>query len=120
MAMYFKMLKFLNIVLIVLLFLLFTLQLIILRRTYFCYIYLATRDNDPFADWSGLVDMPVYSSDRKKLGYLRAIYSEYMIIVRGVIKLIKYFIPKSAAKSVTKNSIKLRIMAYETNSNILI
>ena len=40
-----------------------------------------------------------------------------MIIVRGVIKLMKYFIPKSAAESVTKNSIKLRITAYEANSN---
>ncbi|HEY6659057.1 MAG TPA: hypothetical protein VIZ62_11065 [Nitrososphaeraceae archaeon] len=78
---------------------------------------MATRDNDPFADWSGLVHMPVYSVDRKKLGYLRAIYSDYMIIVRGVIKLIKYFIPKSAAESVTKYSIKLRITAYEANSN---
>jgi hypothetical protein len=56
----------------------------------------------------------------EKLGYLRAIYSDYMIIMRGVIKLIKYFIPKSAAKSITKDSIKLRIMAYEANSNILI
>jgi hypothetical protein len=80
----------------------------------------ATRDDDLFADWSGLVHISVYSIDRKKLGYLRAIYSDYMIIVRGVIKLIKYFIPKSAAKSITKNSIKLRIMAYEANSNILI
>jgi hypothetical protein len=79
--------------------------------------YVDTRDNDPFADWSRLVNMPVYSIDRKKLGYLRAIYSDCMIIVRGVIKLIKYFIPKSAAESVTKNSIKLRITAYEANSN---
>ena len=78
---------------------------------------MATTDNDPFENWSGLVHMPVYSIDRKKLGYLRAIYSDYMIIVRGVIKLMKYFIPKSAAESVTKNSIKLRITAYEANSN---
>jgi hypothetical protein len=98
----------------------FILQLIILRRTLLLLYLCGSRDNDLFADSSGLVHMPVYSIDRKKPGYLRAIYSDYMIIMRGVIKLIKYFIPKSAAKSITKDSIKLRIMAYEANSNILI
>ena len=34
-----------------------------------------------------------------------------MIIMRGVIKLIKYFIPKSAAKSITKDSIGSALFA---------
>jgi hypothetical protein len=56
--------------------------------------------------------MPVYSIDRKTRLFEGNIFRLYDYHAR-VIKLI-------AAKSITKDSIKLRIMAYEANSNILI
>jgi hypothetical protein len=73
-------------------------------------------EDDPFSDWSELVHKPVYSIDGIKLGFLRKILSDYMIIGRGLINLTKYFIPKSLAESVSKKGIRLSITAYEARS----
>jgi hypothetical protein len=97
----------------------FILQLIILRRTLLLLYLCGSRDNDLFADWSGLVHMPVYSIDRKTRLFEGNIFRLYDYHARSY-QINKIFYTKSAAKSITKDSIKLRIMAYEANSNILI
>ena len=73
-------------------------------------------EDDPFSDWSELIHKPVYSIDGKKLGFLRKILSDYMFISRGFINLTKYFIPVSAAESVSTKGIRLNISTYEARS----
>jgi hypothetical protein len=59
------------------------------------------KDNtNPFSDWSDLINQSVYSTDGKRLGLLRKISSEYMVVSGGLINLSRYFIPKSIAQSV--------------------
>ena len=55
----------------------------------------------------------MYSSDRKKIGFLRKILPEYLVVKRGFVNLSNYLIPKSLAESVDKKGIRLRITAYE-------
>jgi hypothetical protein len=55
----------------------------------------------------------VYSSDRKKVGFLRKTLPDYMVVKKGLIGLSSYLIPKSLAESVDKKGIRLRITAYE-------
>ncbi len=75
-------------------------------------------DHDPFADWSKLINRPVYANDGKKLGFLRSILAEYLLIKKGFIVLNKYYIPKSLAESIDrKGRIRLRISAYEARGN---
>src|SRR5215213_6966718 len=58
--------------------------------------------NDPFSDWSKLINRPVYSLDGKKI---------------GLITLNKYFIPKSLAESLDrKRRIRLKVDAYEVRT----
>lgn len=63
--------------------------------------------------WSDLIHRPVYSIDGKKLGSLRKIMSDYMIVGTGLINITKYFIPTAFAESVSKKGIRLKITAYE-------
>jgi hypothetical protein len=72
-----------------------------------------TVPHDPFSDWASLINRPVYSSDRKKVGFLRKVLPEYMVVKKGLIGLSNYLIPKSLAESVDKRGIRLRITAYE-------
>lgn len=72
--------------------------------------------DDPFSDWIDLVHKPVYSIDGRKLGVLRKILLDFMIVESGLINLTKYFIPKALAGSVSDKGIKLRITAYEARS----
>jgi hypothetical protein len=72
-----------------------------------------TSNDDPFSDWSALINRAVYSSDRKKLGFLRRVVSEHLVVKRGFVSLSNYLIPKAVAQSVDKNGIRLRITAYE-------
>jgi len=72
-------------------------------------------EDDPFAQWSDLIHRPVYSIDGKKLGFLRKIISDYMIIGTGLINLKRYFIPTSLAESVSKKGIRLNATAYEVH-----
>jgi hypothetical protein len=57
--------------------------------------------------------MAVYSSDRKKLGFLRRVVADHIVVKRGLVSLSNYLIPKSAAESVDRKGIRLRITAYE-------
>ncbi len=59
------------------------------------------------------MNRPVYSSDRKKIGFLRKTLPEYIIVKKGLVSLSNYLIPKSLAESVDKKGIRLRITAYE-------
>src|SRR5690242_20392628 len=75
-----------------------------------------TADN-PFSDWSKLMHMPVYTIDGKKIGFLRKVHSDYMVIKSGFILLRKYFIPTSLAESVTgKDRIRLNISNYDAQT----
>jgi len=60
-----------------------------------------------------LYNKPVYSSDRKKIGFLRKTLPDYMIVKKGLVSLSSYLIPKSLAESVDKKGIRLRITSYE-------
>ncbi len=73
--------------------------------------------HDPFSNWDELIHMPVYSSDKKKIGYLRNIIADYMVIKKGLIVLNKYFVPKSFAESIdNKGHIRLRLTRHEVRS----
>ena len=70
-------------------------------------------EDDPFIQWSDLIHRPVYSADGKRLGFLRRVVADYMIIGTGIINLTKYFVPMSLAESVSKKGIRLKVTAYE-------
>src|SRR5215212_6231115 len=73
--------------------------------------------NDPFSDWSKLIHRPVYSLDGKKIGFMRKLVSDYMLVNKGLITLNKYFIPKSLAESLDrKRRIRLKVDAYEVRT----
>ena len=72
-----------------------------------------TTPSDPFSDWATLINRPVYSSDRKKMGFLRKTLPDYLVVKKGLVGLSSYLIPKSLAESVDKKGIRLRITAYE-------
>ena len=44
---------------------------------------------DPFSDWSKLIHKPVYSIDGKKIGFLRKIVADYMVVKKGLVNLDK-------------------------------
>jgi hypothetical protein len=67
--------------------------------------------DDPFADWKRLLNKSVYSIDGKKIGFLRKVVADYMIVKKGFVSLTKYFIPKSLAESVSKKGIRVRVTA---------
>jgi hypothetical protein len=73
--------------------------------------------NDPFSDWSKLIHRPVYSLDGKKIGFIRKLISDYMLVTKGIVTLNKYFIPKSLAESLDrKRRIRLKVDAYEVRT----
>jgi hypothetical protein len=73
--------------------------------------------HDPFSDWSKLIHRPVYSIDGKKIGFLRKIVADYMVVKKGLVTLNKYFIPMSLAESVgRKGRIRLKVNAYEVRT----
>src|ERR671921_1835628 len=73
--------------------------------------------NDPFSDWSKLIHRPVYSIDGKKIGFVRKLVADYMLVKKGLVTLNKYFIPKSLAESLDKKRrIRLKVDAYEVNA----
>jgi hypothetical protein len=75
-------------------------------------------DHDPFSDWSQLINRPVYAADGKKMGFLRSILEDYLLVKKGFIVLNKYYIPKTLAESVDrKGRIRLRINAFEVRAN---
>jgi hypothetical protein len=67
--------------------------------------------HDPFSDWSKLIHRPVYSIDGKKIGFVRKLVADYMLVKKGLVNLNKYFIPKSLAESLDKKKrIRLKLM----------
>ena len=75
-------------------------------------------DHDPFSDWSRLMNRPVYAADGKKVGFLRSIVADYLLVKKGFVVLNKYYIPKTLAESVDrKGRIRLRITALEVRAN---
>jgi hypothetical protein len=81
------------------------------------YDYSVRNANDPFSDWSKLIHRPVYSLDGKKIGFVRKLVADYMLVKKGLVTLNKYFIPKSLAESLDrKKRIRLKVDAYEVNT----
>ncbi|MGE5661886.1 MAG: hypothetical protein ACM3X1_06520 [Ignavibacteriales bacterium] len=76
-----------------------------------------TQIDDPFADWKRLLNKSVYSIDGKKIGSLRKVVADYMVVRKGFITLTKYFIPTSLAESVGKKGIRVRVTALEAKTN---
>ena len=75
-------------------------------------------DHDPFSYWSRLINRPVYAADGKKVGFLRSILADYLLVKKGFIVLNKYYIPKTLAESVDrKGRIRLRITALDVRAN---
>jgi sporulation protein YlmC with PRC-barrel domain len=75
-----------------------------------------TQIDDPFADWKRLLNKSVYSIDGKKIGFLREVVADYMVVRKGFISLTKYFIPTSLAESVSKKGIRIRVTAVEAKT----
>jgi sporulation protein YlmC with PRC-barrel domain len=71
---------------------------------------------NPFADWTRLLNKPVYSIDGKKIGFLRKVVADYMLVKKGFVSLTKYFIPTSLAESVSKKGIRIRVTAIEAKT----
>jgi hypothetical protein len=73
--------------------------------------------HDPFSDWSELIHRPVYSIDGKKIGFVRKLVADYMLVKKGLVDLNKYFIPKSLAESMDKKKrIRLKVNANEVRT----
>jgi hypothetical protein len=72
--------------------------------------------DDPFADWKRLLNKSVYSIDGRKIGSLRKLVADYMLVRKGFISLTKYFIPTPLAESVGKKGIRVRVTAVEAKT----
>jgi len=72
--------------------------------------------SDSFANWNQLLNKSVYSRDGTKLGILREITPDYMVVKKGFVSLTKYFIPISLAESVKRKGIIVQISALEAMS----
>jgi hypothetical protein len=73
--------------------------------------------HDPFSDWSKLIHRPVYSIDGKKIGFVRKLVADYILVKKGLVTLNKYFIPKSLAESLDKKRrIRLKVDANEVRT----
>jgi hypothetical protein len=66
-----------------------------------------------YADESGLLHKSVYSSDGKKLGFVKQVFLDSIIIESEFTWLRKYLVPKSTIASISEKSIELKITAYE-------
>jgi hypothetical protein len=58
--------------------------------------------HDPLSDWSRLMNRPVYSADGLKIGSVRNLVGDYILVKNGLITLSNYLIPKALAQSVDK------------------
>ena len=73
-------------------------------------------DDSSFPDESELLHKPVYSSDGKKLGFVKKVFPDNIIIQSEFTWLRKYVVSKSTIVSIGKNDIKLKIIAYEVRN----
>lgn len=84
------------------------------KKNYLNYENSVRNPDDPFSDWSRLMNRPVYSIDGKKIGFVRKLVADYILVKKGLVNLNKYFIPKSLAESLDKKKrIRLKINANE-------
>jgi hypothetical protein len=84
------------------------------KKNYLNYENSVRKPDDPFSDWSRLMHRPVYSIDGKKIGFVRKLVADYILVKKGLVNLNKYFIPKSLAESLDKKKrIRLKINANE-------
>jgi hypothetical protein len=87
------------------------------NKNYFNYEESVRNAHDPFSDWSRLMHKPVYSIDGKKIGFVRKLVAEYILVKNGLVTINKYFIPKSLAESLDKKRrIRLRVDANEVRT----
>ena len=87
------------------------------RKDYFQYEDSIRNADDPFSDWSRLIHRPVYSIDGKKIGFVRKLVADYILVKKGLVTLNKYFIPKSVAESLDKKRrIRLKIDAKDVRA----
>jgi hypothetical protein len=68
---------------------------------------------DPFADWTRLLNKTVYSIDHKKIGFLRKVVADYMLVKKGFVSLTTYCIPTHIAESVSNKGIRICVSAVE-------
>src|ERR671918_1463320 len=87
------------------------------EKNYLNYESSVQNAHDPFSDWSRLIDRPVYSIDGKKIGFVRKLVADYILVKKGLVTLNKYFIPKSLAESLDKKRrIRLKVDANEVRT----
>jgi hypothetical protein len=87
------------------------------EKNYLNYENSVRNAHDPFSDWSRLIHRPVYSIDGKKLGFVRKLVADYILVKKGLVTLNKYFIPKSLAESLDKKRrIRLKVDANEVRT----
>src|SRR5918911_1803092 len=80
-------------------------------------IYNDQHDNeDSFSDESGLLHKSVYSNDGKKLGFVKKVLPDNIIIQSEFTWLRKYVVSKSTIMSIGKNDVKLKITACEVRN----
>jgi hypothetical protein len=73
-------------------------------------------DDTSFFDKFELLHKSVYSSDEKKLGFVKKVFPDDMIIQSEFTWLRKYVVSKSSIASISKKDIKLKITAYEVRN----
>jgi hypothetical protein len=76
-------------------------------------IYHHDDDDASFFDKFELLHMSVYSTDGKKLGFVKKVFPNNIIIQSEFTWLRKYIVSKSSIAYVSKKDIKLKITAYE-------
>jgi hypothetical protein len=87
------------------------------NKNYLNYEDSVRNAHDPFSDWSRLMHKPVYSIDGKKIGFVRKLVADYILVKNGLVTLNKYFIPKSLAESLDKKRrIRLKVDANEVRT----
>src|ERR671911_2010264 len=87
------------------------------NKNYLNYENSVHNAHDPFSDWSRLIHRPVYSIDGKKIGFVRKLVADYILVKKGLVTLNKYFIPKSLAESLDKKRrIRLKVDANEVRT----
>lgn len=87
------------------------------NKNYLNYEESVRNAHDPFSDWSRLMHKPVYSIDGKKIGFVRKLVADYILVKNGIVTLNKYFIPKSLAESLDKKKrIRLKVDANEVRT----
>ena len=70
-------------------------------------------DDTSFFDKFDLLHKSVYSDDEKKVGFVKKVFPDNIIIQSEFTWLRKYIVSKSLIASVSKKDIKLKITAYE-------